>query len=79
MGDLLLHFAICSLYPNHRIVISTEAAHAFVSSAVEKSASPPKLSEAIHSIAFTAAAIYFSRFQPKNRMSSPLPSRKSAN
>jgi hypothetical protein len=28
-------------HPNQTIVISTEAAHAFVSSAVEKSASPP--------------------------------------
>jgi hypothetical protein len=28
-GDLLLHFAVRSLYPNQRIVISTKAAHAF--------------------------------------------------
>jgi hypothetical protein len=33
-----------SLYPNQRIVISTQAAHAFVSSAAEKSASLPELS-----------------------------------
>jgi hypothetical protein len=73
MGDLLLHFAVCSLYltQNQRIVISTEAAHAFVSSAVEKSASLLKLSEVTHSISFTIVAIYFSRFRPKNRMSSP--------
>jgi len=36
-------FAVaCSLDPNPKNVISTEAAHAFVSSAVEKSASLPK-------------------------------------
>jgi len=36
-------FAVaCSLQPHNQTVISTEAAHAFVSSAVEKSASPRK-------------------------------------
>jgi hypothetical protein len=66
----------CSLYlakpKKQRIVISTEAAHPFESSAAEKSASLPRaLPEAPHSIVFTIAPIYFLPFQPKKRMSSP--------
>jgi hypothetical protein len=38
-GSAVALAVACFLYPNQRIVISTEAAHAFVSSAVEKSAS----------------------------------------
>jgi hypothetical protein len=49
MGDLLLFLSllliVCSLPPTQRNVISTEAAHAFVSSGAEKSASLPKLTQ----------------------------------
>jgi hypothetical protein len=57
-------FAVArSLYPNQKTVISTEAAHAFVSSAVEKSASSPRtLHEIPHSIAFAATAIFLFSF-----------------
>jgi hypothetical protein len=59
---------------NQENVISTEAAHSLtVSGAVEKSASPLELSQATRppSAVLPALAIIFSRFPPKNRMSSP--------
>jgi hypothetical protein len=40
---------------------------------VEKSASPPKLPLATHSIAFTAAAIIFRIFSPKITCQAPKP------
>jgi len=59
-------------YPNQRIVISTEAAHAFCEQrSGEIRFSTEALPEAIHSIVFTITAIYFCHFQPKKRMSSP--------
>jgi hypothetical protein len=73
-GSAVALAVACSLnpnYPNPKIVISTEAAHAFVSSEVEKSASlsdPPKTT---HSIVFTIAAIYFSPFSAQKSRVKP--------
>jgi hypothetical protein len=69
-GSAVALAVACSLDPNPKNVISTEAAHAFVSSAAEKSAPPPKTP---HSITFTIPRNYFRHFPPKNRMSSPKP------
>jgi hypothetical protein len=57
---------------NQGTVITTEAAHALVSSAVEKSASPARLlHETTHSIVITATLVFLLRFQPKKHVSSP--------
>src|SRR6266403_2594717 len=59
---------VCSLYPNPGTVISTEAARAFASSAVEKSASlpPPHLNRDLD-FAFT------STFRPPQIRGCPIP------
>jgi hypothetical protein len=60
----------CLLSHHYKTVISTEAAHAFVSSAAEKSTSPVRLlHETIHSIVITATLVFLCVFSPKTAVS----------
>jgi hypothetical protein len=57
---------VCSLYQNQRTVISTEAAHAFVSSRAEKSASLPELyPNQLIPLPLSSPHLFFAIFRPK--------------